>query len=401
MKYTTVNVHQLDRKGKPWQARAKYKDVDGKWKSVSKMLPGVKGKKEAMRLAKEWQDELNAQADLMPNVSKAYTVDETFKDYLKHQLDTGEIEKSTYSNTMASYKKYIKPYIGDYIFSSVDKTVLNGWLTQLYQLGLSQNTIHTTYARLKKVYNYYFNNGELLKDPFKGVKMPKKGDAKVTHLTNDQMDNVLDAVYLDYEPEDPMYCGILLAFYAGLRRGEICGLRWNDIDFYRHTITVRSAVGVSDGDGLKAYTKNPKNKSSNRTFPMLPQLEEALKARKVLTGALDHWYVVGEEDTFMRPQQYNRQFSAFVERNNLVDAYGKKIVPHGLRHNFATVGIRAGMDIASLALMMGHGSRAMTLDIYGDANADALTLANAKLNESFNKNTSYGDDLIEEEEKEE
>lgn len=401
MKYTTVNVHQLDRKGKPWQARAKYKDVDGKWKSVSKMLPGVKGKKEAMRLAKEWQDELNAQADLMPNVSKAYTVDETFKDYLKHQLDTGEIEKSTYSNTMASYKKYIKPYIGDYIFSSVDKTVLNGWLTQLYQLGLSQNTIHTTYARLKKVYNYYFNNGELLKDPFKGVKMPKKGDAKVTHLTNDQMDNVLDAVYLDYEPEDPMYCGILLAFYAGLRRGEICGLRWNDIDFYRHTITIRSAVGVSDGDGLKAYTKNPKNKSSNRTFPMLPQLEEALKARKVLTGALDHWYVVGEEDTFMRPQQYNRQFSAFVERNNLVDAYGKKIVPHGLRHNFATVGIRAGMDIASLALMMGHGSRAMTLDIYGDANADALTLANAKLNDSFNKNTSYGDDLIEEEEKEE
>lgn len=56
-----------------------------------------------------------------------------------------------------------------------------------------------------------------------------------------------------------------------------------------------------------------------------------------------------------------------VERNSLVDAYGKKIVPHGLRHNFATVGIRAGMDIASLALMMGHTSRAMTLDTYGDA----------------------------------
>jgi integrase len=84
------------------------------------------------------------------------------------------------------------------------------------------------YARLKKVYNYYYNNGELLKDPFNGVKMPKKGEAKVTHLNNDQMDNVLSAVYLDFEPQDPMYVGILLAFYAGLRRGEICGLRWND-----------------------------------------------------------------------------------------------------------------------------------------------------------------------------
>ena len=48
MKYTTVNVQQLtNRKGKPWQARAKYKDVYGKWKEVSKMLPDAKGKKEA------------------------------------------------------------------------------------------------------------------------------------------------------------------------------------------------------------------------------------------------------------------------------------------------------------------------------------------------------------------
>ena len=388
MKYTAVSVRQLDRKGKPWQARAKYKDVYGKWKEVSKMLPEAKGKKEANRMAKEWLDQLNAEADLMPNAGKAKTVDEIYKEYLLHQVSTGEIERSTYSNSLYSYNKYIKPYLGDYIFATVDKTVLSGWLTKLYQAGLSQNTIHTTYARLKKVYNYYYNNGELLKDPFKGVKMPKKGEAKVTHLNNEQMDNVLSAVYLDFEPQDPMYVGILLAFYAGLRRGEICGLRWNDIDFYRHTITIRSAVGVSNGISGD-YTKNPKNKSSNRTFPMLPQLEEALKQRKVLLNPLDSWYVIGEQEQFMRPQQYNRQYSEFVERNRLVDAYGKKIVPHGLRHNFATVGIRAGMDIASLALMMGHASRAMTLDTYGDANADALTLASEKLKDTFNDNTEW------------
>jgi len=389
MKYTTVIIRQLtSRKGKPWQARAKYKDVYGNWKEVSKMLPEAKGKKEANRMAKEWLDTLNAEADLMPNAGKAKTIDEIYKEYLQHQLATGEIEKSTYSNSIYSYNKYIKPYLGDYVFATVDKTVLSGWLTKLYQAGLSQNTIHTTYARLKKVYNYFYNNGELLKDPFKGVKMPKKGEAKITHLNDKQMDNVLSAVYLDYEPQDPMYVGILLAFYAGLRRGEICGLRWNDIDFYKHTITVRSAVGVSNGVGGD-YTKNPKNKSSNRTFPMLPQLEEALKQRKILIAPLDSWYVVGNEEEFMRPQQYNKLFAEFVERNGLVDAYGKKIVPHGLRHNFATVGIRAGMDIASLALMMGHASRAMTLDTYGDANADALTFASVKLKDTFNKNTDY------------
>ena len=388
MKYTAVSVRQLDRKGKPWQARAKYKDVYGKWKEVSKMLPDAKGKKEANKMAKEWLEQLNAEADLMPNAGKAKTVDEIYKEYLLHQVSTGEIERSTYSNSLYSYNKYIKPYLGDYVFASVDKTVLSGWLTKLYQAGLSQNTIHTTYARLKKVYNYFYNNGELLKDPFKGVKMPKKGEAKVTHLTKEQMENVLSAVHLNYNEKDPMYVGILLTFYAGLRRGEICGLRWNDIDFYKHTITVRSAVGVSSGkDG--DYTKNPKNKSSNRTFPMMPQLEEALLKRKEFINPLDSWYVIGEQEQFMRPQQYNRLFSEFVDRNNLVDAYGKKIVPHGLRHNFATMGIQSGMDIASLALMMGHASRAMTLDTYGDANADALVLASIKLKDTFNDNTDY------------
>lgn len=388
MKYTAVSVRQLDRKGKPWQARAKYKDVYGKWKEVSKMLPDAKGKKEANKMAKEWLEQLNAEADLMPNAGKAKTVDEIYKEYLLHQVSTGEIERSTYSNSLYSYNKYIKPYLGDYVFASVDKTVLSGWLTKLYQAGLSQNTIHTTYARLKKVYNYFYNNGELLKDPFKGVKMPKKGEPKVTHLTKEQMDDVRSAVYDNYDAKDPMYVGILLAFLAGLRRGEICGLRWNDIDFYRHTITVRSAVGVSNGkDG--DYTKNPKNKTSNRTLPIMPELEDALLKRKALIVPLDSWYVIGEQEQFMRPQQYNRLFSEFVDRNNLVDAYGKKIVPHGLRHNFATVGIQSGMDIASLALMMGHASRAMTLDTYGDANADALALASVKLKDTFNENTDY------------
>lgn len=400
MKYTTVNVRQLEnRKGKPWQARAKYKDVFGKWKEVSKILTGAKGVRDANRMAKEWLDELNAQADLMPNAQREQTVDKVYREYLKHQLDTGEIEKSTYSNSLSSYRKYIQPHLGDYIFSTVDKTIINGWITKLYQLGLSQNTIHTTYARLKKVYNYYFNSGELLQDPFKGVKMPKKGETKVTHLTDEQMTNIADAVYMDYEPQEPMYVGILLALYTGMRRGEICGLRWNDIDFHRHTIGVRSAVGVSDGVGMGAYTKNPKNRSSIRTIQMLPQVEQALKDRYEMILPNGNWFVVGNKEEFMRPQQYNRLFSEFISKHNLVDAYGNKIVPHSLRHNFATVGIRAGMDIASLALMMGHASRAMTLDTYGDANADAISLASDKLKQQFN--ASMPDYKIESEEEDE
>ena len=392
-KYASFSVRLIEgdgeKKSKTWQARLRYKDATGKWKEKSKMLNGAKGIREAKQMAREYMDRLNAEADVMPTVKKEKTVDETFKEYLKKQLDTGEIEKSTYSNTIHSYNKYIKPYLGEYIFPLVDRTIIEGWIKWMYQLGLSQNTIHTTYSRLKKVYNHYFNIDVLKKDPFKGVKMPKRGEAKVTHLTREQMEDVLTAVYDNYTPDHPMYVGILLALYAGLRRGEICGLRWNDINFTTHTISVRTAVGVSEGDGLGDYTKSPKNKSSNRTFPMVSQIEEALLARKSIINPKDNWFVVGDKDQFMRPQQYNRLFSEFVDRNELIDAYGRKIVPHSLRHNFATVGIRGGIDIASLSLMMGHASRAMTLDTYGDANADALILASTKLNDTFNTDTDY------------
>lgn len=392
-KYASFSVRLIEgdgeKKSKTWQARLRYKDATGKWKEKSKMLNGAKGIREAKQMAREYMDRLNAEADVMPTVKKEKTVDETFKEYLKNQLDTGEIEKSTYSNTIHSYNKYIKPYLGEYIFPLVDRTIIEGWIKWMYQLGLSQNTIHTTYSRLKKVYNHYFNIDVLKKDPFKGVKMPKRGEAKITHLTREQMEDVLTAVYDNYTPDHPMYVGILLALYAGLRRGEICGLRWNDINFTTHTITVRTAVGVSEGDGLGDYTKSPKNKSSNRTFPMVSQIEEALLARKTIINPKDNWFVVGDKDQFMRPQQYNRLFSEFVDRNELIDAYGRKIVPHSLRHNFATVGIRGGIDIASLSLMMGHASRAMTLDTYGDANADALILASSKLNDTFNTDTDY------------
>ena len=92
MKYTSFHVRQLDdRKGKPWQARLKYKDVNGKWKETAKMLPDATGKREATRQAKELFDKLNAEADLMPNVGKQKTVDKIYTEYLKHQLDTGEI----------------------------------------------------------------------------------------------------------------------------------------------------------------------------------------------------------------------------------------------------------------------------------------------------------------------
>ena len=373
MKYQSYNVREKKRKnGKVWEARLKYKTPDGKWKETTKILQNCNGKREAKKLAEEWFDEMNEAAELSPNFDREKTISEVVRSYMDYQLSCGELEQSTYHNRVFTFTGMVDPYIGDISFISLDRTAITNWLAKLNAKGLSQGTIGVAFYTVRKTYNYYYELGELARNPFTGVKPPKKPDAKITHLTKEQMENFIKCLE-DEEPKFKLAC--YLAFYAGLRRGEIVGLRWRDIDLDLGIISINSAVGI----GEKSYTKQPKNKSSIRTFPIVPQLLEELKKNV----DKPNYFVVGNGTDFISPYTLSDDFKKFVKKNNIVDAYGKPITLHSLRHNLGAVGITSGMDIASLSKMMGHSSRAMTLDTYGDATKDAMIVATDKLSKGF------------------
>ena len=389
-KYTSGSVVKRKRKsGYVYQAILKYKDVNGEWKQITNVLPKeVQRKKEAESLMREWQAEMNKIASGSSTIDENKTVYEVVKEYIDWQYERGEIESSTYLHNCDWLREYVKPYsISNITFVSLERDVIDGrggWLDQLYSKGLSDGTILNAIKFLSKVYNYYEKKDRIY-NPFHGVKRPRPKPKK-THLTNKQIDDVLSAIYLDYKPEDWMYCALLLILYNGLRRQEVCGLRWRDIDFESGMIDINTAIGK----GIEGnYSKGPKNNPSSRRIFMVPQLKEALKERYEAINPEPNWFVIGEKTNYRRLGSLDNAFAKFRDKNGLNDAYDKHIIMHGLRHNVGSIGIQSKMDIAALAYMMGHGKISTTLDVYGDVTEEGKKVGASRFNTFFDEATEY------------
>ena len=387
MYYSTVSVRQ---RGKSWYARLKHKKLDGKWDDTERVLKGATGSRDAKKKAQALMNELNAAMAATAPDSKLsdtkQTVSKVVTEFIEGQYQRGEIESSTYKAQMTAFKANIEPYLGDVIFSTLDRAQIMDWYTKLANKGMSQHGVYYNYTIINKVYNYYLRIGEITKNPFRTLpKSIKKGTAtRVTHLTAKQMEKFVQEAHAYFNPEDEMYPAVFLAFYAGLRRGEILGLRIRDIDLISGRLTVSTAIGIGEGG---SYAKNPKNKSSARTFPMIPQLVTVLENRiNAMKNPEPQDFICSNvKGHYLSPTQFSTRFHEFIEACNLRDAYNKLIIPHGLRHNVCTVGMRSDMDIAALSLMMGHASRSMTLDVYGDANKLSKEISAERLAETFRK----------------
>ena len=179
----------------------------------------------------------------------------------------------------------------------------------------------------------------------------------------------------------------LFAMYTGLRLGEICGLRWSDINWENGTATVCRTVQRlkrMDTDkwlkcgGAKTYLMigSPKSSSSCRTIPIPTFLLKRLEIQKKQRSAvqLTTGYIFGTGMRAADPRTIQRRFAGVVRRLEIPDAHF-----HTLRHSYATRLLEMGVDVKTVSQLLGHSSAKTTLDCYAHSLLDQQRSAVAKL----------------------
>jgi len=290
-----------------------------------------------------------------------------FGDVLLEWLDTQAIHNkpSTQVKFRNLANSHIAPLLGEMPLAQVTTTRLTRFMIEKAtngrldgRGGLSASTMHALSLILKSTLEYaarerYMPAMEIT------LKCPEMKCDSVKALSIKEQDALERSLNCEL---DSAKLGILLCLYTGLRIGEICALRWGDVDLTSRLIHVRQTVQRLQTDDPLVEGKTvlcigpPKSKSSLRSIPIPPCLVEPMNAfRCQSTGYL----LTGQSERLIEPRAYQYRFKRYIANAGITE-----INFHALRHSFGTRFIEAGGDAKTLSQMLGHASVEITLNKY-------------------------------------
>ncbi|HAM16192.1 MAG TPA: hypothetical protein DCP91_10145 [Eggerthellaceae bacterium] len=318
------------------------------------------------------------------------TVREFLERFVDYKEESGTIEPST----VRSYRgesRLICKYIGNEKLVDISIAVVNDWMAAMTKDGYAPKSVAKPFRLLKQAMKWAVAQDLLMKNPCDFCKPPKRVKTPINALNREDRTRMLQLAR-KAQPQ-PLGIAIEIALTTGMRRGEVCALRWSDLND-DCSINVSHALGNGPGG---FYEKEPKTQSSARTIPLTKRLFEVLRAmrsdsRRVLGefGLSADPYILGTQEPDSHP--YNpsilgKEFAAFCKMNDFDCTF------HDLRHTFATMMIGAGTDVRTVASYLGHASVSMTLDIYADVDPDAKKAAVDKVQDCFDADmSSFFDD---------
>ena len=346
----------ITRRGKnSWQIKFDAPAVDGKRQQRYASVRGTY--KDAQ---KELTKLLNAADEgTLPDPSSA-----TLAEYLRAWLN-GPLGLSP--KTLERYRelgeRQIIPHLGASKLQKLKPEHMQQWHGRLIGQGLSPRTVGHAHRVLRLVLQCAVKNGTLARNVASIHSPPKVEETEIEILSADQVADVL--AKLDGHALFPI---VALALATGMRRGELLGLQWGDIDLDTAALRVERSVEETRA-GLRL--KPPKTKRGRRSISLPSDTVAMLRAHKVEQMKLRLQLGMGNiapetpvlctvEGKLISPNSVSRSWRYLCRTRKL-----PRVPFHALRHTHASTLIRAGIDVLTISRRLGHSSASMTLDVYG------------------------------------
>lgn len=265
-----------------------------------------------------------------------------------------QVKESVFCN----YEQKIRYYFKDFFF---DKPIIyfrsydfNGYVNYLKK-RLSDKTVKDIASLLKQIFKYievkYDINFKLSL-----IKSPTVYQRKIDVFTEREKNRI--KTYCLNSPQEKDI-GVLIALFSGIRIGELCGLKWGDIDFENKSINIKRTIQriYEIEKGTRVIETLPKTATSLRIIPLSNILYTKLKPLSKKHKKED--YILSGDKKIVEPQAYR-----YTYKNILKNSRVKHKKFHTLRHTFATNCIKVGMDPKSLSEVLGHSNVDITLNLY-------------------------------------
>lgn len=351
--------------------------------------------------AKAFQDALTAQmTDEQPAPGQSAEVI-TLGEWMDRWLESyakPTVKLSTYCSYEQYIRSHIKPQIGMLYMNRLRVDDLQDFFNERRQNGnvkgpggLSPKTLTNIRNLLHLALEQAVQNKLIKENPVEGVRLPKNVQREMRVLSREEQGRLIRAAR---QAPEPAAFGVIFDLFTGLRLGELCGLRWQNIDMKQGTFLVcetRNRLPNHD-DSIAASTTvktvaSTKTDHSRRTVYLLDELFQDLKYYKEIQDSIAAEYPGYNQEGYVfcqengqpyEPRTYQDLFKRCVRQAGIKDANF-----HALRHTFATRSLEQGMDVVTLSRLLGHANPSITMDKYGHALDDHKRISIGKLGDVY------------------
>lgn len=275
------------------------------------------------------------------------------------------VKESTQKKYSIIAEHHLLPYFGSRELSEIEAVDLQMFCGEKLKSGLASNTINNIITVLKQSLKSAFRCGLVKTDFSTSFVRAKTRERKVCAFEWREQKKIENYIW---ESNDPKLFGIILALYTGMRIGELLALTWDDVDLSKGLIHVNKSCRDEwrNGHYIKRIDTT-KTGSSDRVIPIAKGLIKRL--RELKKSSPTEFIIRGKSEYGAQIRCYQRTFGQLLQKLNI-----RHRGFHSLRHTFATRAVEAGMDVKSLADILGHSNPAITLKRYAQSMLDYKVL---------------------------